>query len=208
MLRSLNTAATGMDSQQRLIDTLSNNMANVNTTGYKASKAYFQDLLYQNIRAPGLQTANGTLAPSGIQIGNGSKLVAVEKSFEEGAVKITNKDTDLAILGKGFFRIGLPDGNIAYTRDGTFKRGPDGRLVTAEGLPVVPEIVIPENTVNLKIGIDGTVSAKIANEYEPRALGQIQVANFINPAGLNSMGRNLYMQTPSSGEAKIGRAHV
>ncbi|KAB8027972.1 flagellar basal-body rod protein FlgG [Fluviispira multicolorata] len=203
MLRSLNTAATGMDSQQRLIDTLSNNMANVNTIGFKGSKAYFHDLLYQNIRAPGLQTTTGTIAPSGIQIGNGSKLVSVEKSFDEGAIKITNKDTDMAIMGKGFFRIQLPDGNIAYTRDGTFRRSADGRIVTSEGLPLLPEIVVPSNTLHLRIAIDGVVTAKVSGEYEPRNLGQIQLANFINPAGLNSMGRNLYTATPASGEAIV-----
>ena len=200
MFRSLNTAATGMDSQQQLIDTLSNNLANVNTIGFKESRANFQDLLYQTTRAPGLQTTTGTIAPSGIQIGNGSKLVSVEKSFEEGAIKITGKDTDLAITGKGFFRVQVPDGSIAYTRDGTFSRNADGRLVTVEGLPLLPEIVVPTNTLNLHIGIDGVVTAKVTGEIEPRNLGQIQIANFINPAGLNSMGRNLFSQTPASGE--------
>lgn len=203
MLRSLNTAATGMDSQQQLIDTLSNNLANVNTIGFKASRANFQDLLYQNIRAPGLQTTTGTIAPSGIQIGNGSKLVSVEKSFEEGAIKVTNKDTDLAITGKGFFRIQVPDGSIAYTRDGTFRRNADGRLVTAEGLPLLPEIVVPGNTISLRIGIDGIVNAKVNGEVEPRNLGQIQIANFINPAGLNAIGRNLFNRTPASGEPTV-----
>ena len=203
MLRSLETAATGMDSQQQLIDTLSNNLANVNTTGYKASRANFQDLLYQNLRAPGLQTTTGTIAPSGIQIGNGSKLQSVEKSFEEGALKITNKETDLAITGKGFFRIQTPDGSIAYSRDGTFRRNADGRLVTGEGLPLIPEIVVPVNTLKLNIGIDGIVTAKVNGEVEPRNLGQIQIANFINPAGLNAMGRNLFAQTPASGEPVV-----
>lgn len=203
MLRSLNTAATGMDSQQELIDTLSNNLANVNTIGFKASRAHFQDLLYQNMRAPGLQTTTGTIAPSGIQIGNGSKLVSVEKSFEEGSIKVTNKETDLAITGKGFFRIQVPDGSIAYTRDGTFRRNADGRLVTAEGLPILPEIVVPNNTTHLRIGIDGVVTAKVNGEVEPKNLGQIQLANFINPAGLNAMGRNLYTQTAASGEPSV-----
>ena len=203
MLRSLNTAATGMDSQQQLIDTLSNNLANVNTTGFKASRANFQDLLYQTTRAPGLQNTTGTIAPSGIQIGNGSKLVSVEKSFEEGAIKMTNKDTDLAITGKGFFRVQIPDGSIAYTRDGTFRRNADGRLVTSEGLPLLPEIVVPTNTLNLRIGIDGVVTAKVSGELEPRNLGQIQIANFINPAGLSASGRNLYAQTPASGEPTV-----
>jgi len=203
MLRSLNTAATGMDSQQQLIDTLSNNLANVNTVGFKVSRPQFQDLLYENIRAPGMQSAAGTIAPSGIQIGNGSALVSVEKSFTEGAMKVTNKDTDLAIAGKGFFRIQMSDGSTGYTRDGTLKRGPDGRIVTGEGLPLLPEIVVPPNTENLRVGIDGLVTAKVQGEIEPRNLGQIQLANFINPAGLDAIGRNLYLQTPSSGEPLI-----
>ncbi len=206
MFRSLNTAATGMDSQQHLIDTLSNNLANVNTTGFKASRANFQDLLYENIRAPGLQTTSGTIAPSGVQIGNGSKLISVEKSFEEGSMKITNKDTDLAITGKGFFRVQTPDGNIAYTRDGSFHRNADGRVVTAEGLSLIPEIIVPSNTLNLRIGIDGVVTAKVSGEVESRNLGQVQIANFINPAGLNSMGRNLFAQTPASGEPNVTTA--
>ena len=206
MLRSLNTAATGMDSQQQIIDTLSNNIANVNTIGFKASRANFQDLLYQNIRSPGLQTTSGTVAPSGIQIGNGSKLVSVEKSFEEGAVRITNKDTDLAISGKGFFRIQLPDGNVAYTRDGTFHRNAEGRLVTGEGLSLLPEIILPANTLNLKVGLDGVVTAKVSGEVESRNLGQIQIANFLNPAGLSSMGKNMYAQTPASGEPTVTAA--
>lgn len=200
MLRSLNTAATGMDSQQKLLDTLSNNIANVNTVGFKASRAYFQDLLYQNIRAPGLQTAEGTMAPSGIQVGNGSKLMSVEKDFADGAAKVTNKDSDLAIMGRGFFQVQLPDGTISYTRDGTFRRAADGRLVTQEGMPLLPEIVVPENTTNLRIGIDGIVMAKVSGEVEPRNLGQIQLANFVNPAGLNAMGRNMYQQTAASGD--------
>ena len=204
MLRSLNTAATGMDSQQELIDTLSNNLANVNTTGFKASRANFQDLMYQTERAPGLQTTTGVISPSGIQIGNGSRLVSVEKSFEPGSSKITNKETDLAIMGNGFFRIQVPDGTISYTKDGTFRRNADGRLVTSEGFPLVPEIVVPANTLNLKIGLDGIVTAKVSGEVEPKNLGQIQIANFVNPAGLNASGRNLFAQTPASGEPIVG----
>jgi flagellar basal-body rod protein FlgG len=200
MLRSLQTAATGMDAQQQLIDTLSNNMANVNTTAFKKSRANFNDLLYQNLRAPGLASQQGTIVPSGIQVGNGVRLVSVDKSFQEGAIKVTNNDLDLMVKGRGFFRIQMPDGNIAYTRDGTFKRSVDGRVVTSEGLPLVPEITVPPNTLSLRIGVDGTASATVQGEAEPRALGQIQIASFINPAGLNSMGRNLYTVSPASGE--------
>ena len=203
MLRSLQTAATGMDAQQQLQDTLSNNIANVNTTAFKAGRAHFNDLLYQNLRAPGLSSQEGTIVPSGIQVGNGTRLVAVEKMFKEGSIKVTNNDLDLMVKGRGFFRIQQPDGNIAYTRDGSFKRSPDGRVVTNEGLPLVPEITIPPNTLSFKVGLDGTASATIQGEAEPRVLGQIQVANFINPAGLNSMGRNLYSVSPASGEPLV-----
>jgi flagellar basal-body rod protein FlgG len=203
MLRSLQTAATGMDAQQRLVDTLSNNIANVNTTAFKKSRPQFNDLLYQNTRAPGLNAADGTVSPSGIQVGNGVRLVSIDKSFEQGAVQITGKDTDLMIRGRGFFRIQTPDGQVGYTRDGAFQRAADGRMVTNEGFPVVPEVIIPAEATDLKVGIDGTVTIKVPGEVESRNLGQMQIANFINPAGLESIGRNLYMQTPASGEPLV-----
>lgn len=203
MLRSLQTAATGMDAQQQLIETLSNNIANVNTTAFKKSRIHFNDLLYQNLRAPGLQGTTGTIVPSGIQVGNGVRTVAVEKMFEEGSIKITKNDTDLMIKGRGFFRVQMPDGNIGYTRDGTFKRQADGRVVSAEGLPLIPEIVLPPNTTRLQIGLDGVASAVVQGEAEPRNLGQIKIANFINPAGLNAIGRNLYTVSPASGEPVV-----
>lgn len=206
MLRSLQTAATGMDAQQQLVDVLSNNIANVNTTAFKKSRAHFNDLLYQNIRAPGLTSTTGSINPSGIQVGNGVKMVSVEKMFSEGSVKETHQDLDIMVNGRGFFQIQMPDGSVSYTRDGSFKRSADGRVVTAEGLPLIPEIVVPPNTAvgGLKIGMDGTVTAQVSSEAEPRVLGQIRVANFINPAGLNAIGRNLYTQSPAAGEAQVG----
>lgn len=204
MLRSLQTAATGMESQQQLIDTLANNIANVNTTGYKASRAHFQDLLYQNMRAPGLSSSEGTIVPSGIQIGNGSRLQSVDKIYREGSVRVTDQPTDLMIKGSGFFRVQLPDGNIAYTRDGSFTRGADGRLQTREGLPLVPDIIIPPDATSLKVGVDGVVTVSIGNNAEPQTLGQIEIANFINPAGLNNIGRNLVLPTSASGEPTVG----
>lgn len=203
MLRSLQTAATGMDAQQRLVDTLSNNIANVNTTGFKKSRPHFNDLLYQNVRAPGLNSSDGTVAPGGIQVGNGVRLVSIDKNFEQGAIQITGRDTDLMIRGRGFFRIQTPDGQIGYTRDGSFERAADGRLVTSEGLPLVPEIIVPPEATSLKVGLDGIVTVKVEGEVEPRNLGQVQLANFINPAGLESIGRNLYLQTPASGEPVV-----
>ncbi len=200
MLRSLQSAATGMEAQQQLIDTLSNNIANVNTTGFKKQRAHFNDLLYQNIRAPGLNSNQGTIAPSGIQVGTGVKLASIDRIFSEGAIKVTQNDTDLMIEGRGFFRVQQQDGSIGYTRDGTFKRSADGRVVTSEGLPLIPEVVVPPNALSLRVGRDGVVTAQVQGEVEPRNLGQIQIANFVNPAGLNSVGRNLFSMSPASGE--------
>jgi flagellar hook-basal body protein len=145
MMRSLFTAATGMESQQVTIDTISNNLANVNTTAFKRSRANFHDLLYQTLKAPGQNSTAGTVVPTGIQIGAGSRISSVEKMFNEGAIRVTNKTTDLMIEGQGFFRVQKDDGTIAFTRDGSFKIDNTGRLVTAEGFPLVPEIVVPEN---------------------------------------------------------------
>lgn len=206
MMRSLYTAATGMESQQTTIDTISNNLANVNTTAFKRSRANFHDLLYQTLRAPGQNSTAGTMVPSGIQIGSGSKVSSVEKMFSEGAIRITQKSTDLMVEGEGFFRIQKDDGTTAFTRDGSFKIDNGGRLVTADGFPVMPEIVVPAGVTHdkIQIGIDGTVTARIGSETQE--LGQIDLANFINPAGLDSIGRNLYSATPASGEAIVGRA--
>lgn len=200
MIRSLYTAATGMEAQQITIDTISNNLANVNTTAFKRSRANFHDLLYQTLKAPGQTSTAGTMVPSGIQIGAGSRVSSVEKMFNEGAIRITNKTTDLMIEGEGFFRVQKDDGSIAYTRDGSFRIDNQGRLVTSEGFPLVPEIVIPERISHDKInvGMDGSVSARVGSEVEE--LGQILLANFVNPTGLDSLGRNLYGATPASGE--------
>lgn len=208
MMRSLFTAATGMESQQITIDTISNNLANVNTTAFKRSRANFHDLLYQTLRAPGQSSTAGTVVPSGVQIGAGSRVSSVEKLFNEGAIRITNKSTDLMIEGQGFFRVQKDDGNIAFTRDGSFKIDNTGRVVTAEGFPLVPEIVVPENITADKVyvGLDGTVTARIGAEAQE--IGQIVLANFINPAGLESLGRNLYADTPASGEAIQGQPNT
>ncbi|SME87841.1 flagellar basal-body rod protein FlgG [Pseudobacteriovorax antillogorgiicola] len=199
MMRSLFTAATGMESQQITIDTISNNLANVNTTAFKRSRANFHDLLYQTLRAPGQSSTAGTVVPSGIQIGAGSKVSSVEKMFNEGAIRITNKPTDLMIEGEGFFRIQKDDGSIAYTRDGSFRIDNTGRIVTSDGFPLVPVITVPERVPHNKIhiGMDGNVSARIADQTEE--LGQILLANFVNPTGLDAQGRNLFGATPASG---------
>ncbi len=199
MMRSLFTAATGMESQQITIDTISNNLANVNTTAFKRSRANFHDLLYQTLRAPGQSSTTGTVVPSGIQIGAGSKVSSVEKMFNEGAIRITNKTTDLMIEGEGFFRVQRDDGSIAYTRDGSFRIDNQGRVVTSDGFPLVPEVVVPERITHDKIhiGMDGNISARVGDQTEE--LGQIILANFVNPTGLDSLGRNLYGATPASG---------
>jgi flagellar basal-body rod protein FlgG len=208
MMRSLFTAATGMEAQQITIDTISNNLANVNTTAFKRSRANFHDLLYQTLKAPGQTSSAGTMVPSGIQIGAGSRVSSVEKMFNEGAIQITNKTTDLMVKGEGFFRVQKDDGSIAYTRDGSLNIDNQGRLVTSEGFPLVPEIVIPERISHDKIhvGMDGTVSARIGEEKED--LGQILLANFVNPTGMDSLGMNLYGATPASGEPIVSQPNT
>jgi flagellar basal-body rod protein FlgG len=207
-MRSLFTAATGMESQQVTIDTISNNLANVNTTAFKRSRANFHDLLYQTLKAPGQNSTAGTVVPTGIQIGAGSRISSVEKMFNEGAIRVTNKTTDLMVEGQGFFRVQKDDGTIAFTRDGSFKIDNTGRLVTAEGFPLVPEIVVPENVTSdkLHVGLDGTVTVRIGNETQD--IGQIVLANFVNPTGLESLGRNLYADTPASGEPLQGQPNT
>lgn len=204
MMRALLTAATGMDAQQLTIDTIANNLANVNTTAFKRSRANFHDLLYQTLKAPGQSSTVGTVVPSGIQVGAGTEVSSVEKLFTEGGIIETANNTDLMIQGEGFFRIQMDDGNIAYSRDGSFKIDNNGRLVTAAGFPLVPEIVIPQGVPHNKVnvGYDGTVSVRVGAEVQE--IGQIQLANFINPAGLDSLGRNLYGATIASGEAIVG----
>jgi len=204
MMRSLLTAATGMEAQQITIDTIANNLANVNTTAFKKSRANFHDLLYQTLRAAGQSSTTGTIVPSGIQIGAGARVSTVEKLFREGSVKITDKSTDMMVMGEGFFRIQREDGSTAYTRDGSFKIDNGGRLVTADGFPVIPEIVIPPGVTHdkISIGMDGIVTVKTDEKTEE--LGQITLANFINPAGLESVGRNLYRDSRASGEAIVG----
>ncbi len=207
MMRSLLTAATGMEAQQLTIDTIANNLANVNTTAFKRSRANFHDLLYQTLRAPGQSSTAGTMVPSGVQIGSGVRVSSVEKLFREGSVKITDKSTDLIIKGEGFFRVQREDGQVAYTRDGSFKVDNTGRLVTADGFPLVPEIVIPPGITHDKVhvGLDGTVT--VASDGKNDDIGQIQLANFINPAGLQAIGRNMYQDTRASGEPVISAAN-
>ncbi len=199
MIRSLWTAATGMTAQQLNMDVISNNLANVNTAGFKKSRADFQDLLYQVSRAAGTESVNGDEVPTGIQVGLGARSAAVQKIFTTGDLQQTGNDLDLAIEGNGFFRVLMPDGEEAYTRGGAFKKDGTGRMVTSDGYPLEPQIVIPENATRLSITEDGAVNAYLDGEAEPNQIGTIELTTFSNPAGLEAIGRNLLLETPASG---------
>lgn len=199
MMRALWTAGTGMVAQQANIDVISNNLANVNTTGFKKSRTDFQDLMYQTIRQAGATTGPDTQLPTGIQVGHGVRQVATQKIYTLGNFQSTGNQLDVAIEGDGFFQITMPDGTLNYTRDGAFKRDSAGRMVTSEGYVLEPQITIPEGTTEISISSDGRVTATIPNQTAGQDLGQIQLARFINPAGLESVGRNLLKETAASG---------
>jgi len=201
MIRSLYTAATGMEAQRLNIDVVANNLANVNTTGYKRSRADFQDLIYQTISEPGATSAEGMQIPSGIQVGLGVRTIAVQKMFEQGDFTSTGNSLDIVIEGDGFFQITKPDGEIAYTRSGAFKLDSEGRVVTSDGYPLDPAMTIPTDTTSITIGTDGRVTVTQAGSTTPAEVGQITLARFSNPAGLKAIGKNLFMETESSGEA-------
>lgn len=200
MIRSLWTAATGMEAQQLNMDVIANNLANVNTTGFKKSRVDFQDLLYQTIRAAGAPEAEGTRVPTGIQVGLGSRPASVQKIMTQGDVQATGNQLDVVIEGDGFFQVMLPSGTYGYSRDGSFKIDGDGRLVTSDGYTVWPEITIPREATNVSIGPNGAVSVKVEGETEPRELGDLKLVKFQNPAGLVNVGRNLMVQSAASGE--------
>jgi flagellar basal-body rod protein FlgG len=193
-----------MVAQQLNIDTISNNLANVNTNGFKRSRVDFQDLLYQTMRAAGGQVVQGSTVPVGIQVGQGVRPVATTKLFSVGEFRPTDNPLDVAIEGDGFFQLVMPDGTIAYTRDGSLKRDGTGRLVNADGYPVEPEIVIPPEATEVSIGNDGTVAVRLSGDTTPQNVGQLQIARFTNPAGLSAMGRNLFQPTVASGDAMVG----
>lgn len=199
MIRSLWISKTGLDAQQTQMDVISHNLANVSTSGFKKSRAVFEDLLYQNIRQPGAQSSQQTQLPSGLQLGTGVKPVATERIFTQGNLQQTDNSKDVAIQGNGFFQILMPDGSTAYTRDGSFQMDSQGQLVTSSGFPVQPAITIPANAQSLTIGRDGVVSITTADSTASTQIGQIQLATFINPTGLLSKGENLYVETTASG---------
>jgi flagellar basal-body rod protein FlgG len=206
MIRSLWTAASGMKSQSLNIDVISNNLANVNTTGFKSSRADFQDLLYETLRQAGTSSSENSDVPTGIQVGHGSRPVASHKIFTQGDFQQTKNELDIAIEGEGFFQILQPNGETAYSLDGAFKMDRDGRIVTSDGFVMEPEITIPSDSISLSIGLDGTVSVLQAGSSAPTEIGTITVARFVNPAGLHSIGRNLYLPTNASGDAIVGTA--
>jgi flagellar basal-body rod protein FlgG len=199
MIRSLWISKTGLDAQQTQMDVISNNLANVSTAGFKRSRAVFEDLLYQTIRQPGAQSSQQTQLPSGLQLGTGVRPVATERVFTQGNLQQTNNHKDVAIQGEGFFQVLMPDGATAYTRDGSFQVDSQGQLVTASGFVVQPAITIPATAASITIGRDGTVSITQANVATPTQVGTLQLVTFVNPAGLEAKGENLYVETGSSG---------
>ena len=204
-MRSLNIAATGMLAQQTNVEVISNNIANMNTTGHKAQRAEFQDLLYQDLRRVGAASSDaGTIVPTGIQIGVGVKVSGVYTINTQGNLLSTENPLDLAIEGNGFFRVELPDGQDAYTRAGSLQRSPTGQIVTGDGFLVAPGITIPQESTDVAINNNGEVSVKLAGEVDLTAIGQFEIAVFANVAGLEAIGDNLLLETPASGAATIG----
>jgi flagellar basal-body rod protein FlgG len=204
MLKALNTAATGMKAQQTSMDVIANNLANVSTMGFKKARAEFEDLLYDNIKEPGTATGMNSISPTGVQVGLGTKTAAVEKDFTQGSSKVTNAPFDLEISGSGFFPVLTSNGQIAYTRDGAFKKGPDGRLQDKNGNVLQPEITIPGTASGVEVSPNGTVQVITQENTVPQSIGQIQLVSFVNPAGLKSMGANLYAPSNSSGLPQTG----
>lgn len=200
MIKSLNTAATGMAAQQDNMDVIANNLANVSTTGFKKSRAEFEDLVYQTQKEPGTATGMNAYSPNGVQIGMGVRTAAVQKDFEHGNAVVTKNAFDLQIEGNGFFQVLTPDGQVAYTRDGAFKKDPTGRLIDKNGNLLQPEITIPQEVTGVEIATNGEVRIIQGANGPPQQIGQIDVTTFVNPAGLRAAGKNLFVQTPSSGQ--------
>ncbi|MDM0122619.1 MULTISPECIES: flagellar basal-body rod protein FlgG [Variovorax] len=203
MIRSLYIAKTGLDAQQTQLDVVSNNLANVGTTGFKRSRAVFEDLMYQNMRQVGGQTSDQTRLPSGLQLGTGVRVVATERLHSQGNLTKTDNPKDVAINGGGFFQVLMPDGTTSYTRDGSFQTNAEGQLVTASGFQIQPQITIPQNATSITVARDGTVSVTQAGSTATVQVGQLQLATFLNPTGLQSMGENLYTETDASGAANV-----
>lgn len=203
MLRSLWIAKTGMEGQQTKLDSIANNLANVGTNGFKRAGVVFEDLMYQSLRSPGASTSEQTQLPTGLQVGLGARVASTTRHFGQGALQQTGNNFDVAIKGQGFFQITMPDGSTGYTRDGAFQVDSAGQLVTPSGYPVQPGITIPANAQTVTIAADGTVSVVVSGQTQPLAQGQIQLATFINPAGLEPRGGNLFAETAASGTPNV-----
>lgn len=203
MLRAMDAAASGMQAQELRTEVIAHNLANVSTTGFKRERAEFQDLLYENLKTPGTMGAQGNQTPTGIQIGQGVRTVATLREMADGPLQRTDNSLDVAIEGQGFFQIRLPSGEIAYSRDGSFKLDSQGRVVNSDGYLLEPPLSVPQNTTSLTVSNDGNVSVLTAGQQQPTEIGRITLANFINPAGLNAIGRNLFTQTAAAGDPMI-----
>ena len=204
MQAALWVAKTGLAAQDLKMATISNNLANVNTIGFKRDRVAFEDLFYQIERQPGAQQDNQNQLPTGVQVGNGVRVVGTQKVFTTGNFETTGQDLDMAIIGKGFFQIELPTGDTAYTRNGQFSINSEGLVVNADGLPLIPQIQVPETATSISVGTDGIVMAQVAGDPMPQQIGQIATVNFVNPAGLEAMGGNLFLETAASGQPMEG----
>ena len=204
MIQALYTASTGMNSMQTQIDTTANNISNVNTIGYKKSRAEFADLMYKVMEYAGTATSDTTKSPTGVEVGLGSRVTAINKIFAEGSLKQTDNNLDMAVIGRGFFKLELPDGTEVYSRNGAFKLDENGAIVNSDGYKLIPEIVVPEDATAINIGTDGIVTVIQPGQAAATQIGQINLSNFINPAGLHATGDNLFLETDSSGQPVEG----
>ena len=204
MIKAMRTAASGMSAQQMNVDIISNNLANVNTTGFKRAKIEFQDILYQKLRAAGAESAAGSSVPISLEVGYGTRPVTTQRNFSMGTLQMTSNPLDLAIEGNGFFQVLLPDGTYAYSRDGSLKLSADGQLVTSDGFYLQPGITIPSDATDIHVSPDGLVSVLIPGDSEPQEIGQIELAKFVNAAGLEAIGHNLFTLSASSGDPILG----
>jgi len=206
MINSLWISKTGMEAQQMQLDVISNNLANVSTNGFKKAHAVFEDLMYQNLRQVGSTTAEQSTLPTGLQVGLGVRTVATSRSFTQGSMQQTTNNLDVAIQGNGFFQVTMPDGTTGYTRDGSFQLDSQGRMVTSNGLVVQGGITVPANATNIAVAVNGTVTASIPGTTAPQAIGTITLAGFVNPAGLEPKGQNIYAESAASGQPNAGTA--
>ncbi|HEU4622365.1 MAG TPA: flagellar basal-body rod protein FlgG [Burkholderiaceae bacterium] len=204
MIRSLWISKTGLDAQQTKLDVISHNLANVSTNGYKRENAVFEDLIYQNLRQAGSASSEQTQLPTGLQIGTGVRPVATARVFSQGNLQQTTNNLDMAVNGNGFFQIQMPDGTVGYTRDGSFQVDAQGQLVTSNGFPLTPAITVPPNALKVSIGQDGTVTVTTPGAVNPTQIGTVQLAQFVNPAGLEARGQNIYVETAASGTPTTG----